>query len=304
MRLEHGVHGLFRGRECGILATLRGETRSGGGRPPTRRSPRDRAHHSRESQKLGGKITSFTGFIPRLPPSSYPRDMPPQIPLARAPGRPLGPWRGVGSNYTPGKLMWWHDAIIDEMLVNPHFTKKDIAAKLNCTPVFIYMITNSDLFAARWEQRRAEYSEGLNNAVLGKLTKVASKTLDRILDNIEDVGKQIPLNQLESLADKTLGRLGYGPKREPSPPPTQVHVSGASVQVVVPVTREELDAARRLIHDQEKALASQPRSGSALAAGMEAGEARLAEGFEPRPSVEIDGEAKPDGTFSLDGPQP
>lgn len=231
--------------------------------------------------------------------------MPPQIPLSRLPGRPPGPWRGVGTNYTPGKLMWWHDAIIDEMLCNPAMTKKEIAVKLNCTPVFIYMITNSDLFAARWEQRRREHTEAVGDAVLNKLTKVASKTLDRILDNIEDQGKQIPLNQLESLADKTLGRLGYGPKREPSPPPTQVNVSGASVQVVVPVTREELDAARRLIYDQEKVLATQSRSDSALVNGVNAGQARMAGGFEPLPagvsSTVIDGEVRPDATSSLDG---
>ena len=100
--------------------------------------------------------------------------------------------------YAPSKMMWWHDSIIDLMIANPSWTKKQIARELNATPMFIYMITNSDIFLAKYENRRADYERMIGTGLSAKITEVADKTLDRILKQISDEGKVIPLNHLES----------------------------------------------------------------------------------------------------------
>jgi len=199
-------------------------------------------------------------------------------------GRPPGPHPGRGS-YTPGKLMWWHDAIIDQMLANPHLTKREIAVILGKTPQFIYRVTGSDLFQARYAARRAEYEAALGVDLVAKVNRVAAKSLDLILEQLESKGTITPIGQLESLADKTLSRLGYGQRR--ADPPPVVNVSGAAaVQVVVPATREELDAARRLISGNERQLSEESRSDSALATAV------LAEGLEACNTIE--GSVTPD----------
>jgi hypothetical protein len=198
----------------------------------------------------------------------------------------------------PGKLMWWHDAIIDEMLENPGLTKKEIAFKLRATPTFIYMITNSDLFAARWEQRRGERTRTIEAGLTDKLNRTVNSTLDRILEQIEDQGRQIPLGQLESLADKTLGRLGYGPKpvARTDPSVVNVHAPAGAVQVILPATHEELSDARRLIAQNEARLASEPERLGALASGarLSVESSRAAGGLE----AELVEENHEDGTTS------
>lgn len=184
--------------------------------------------------------------------------------------------------------MWWHDAIIDKMLENPHWSKKEIALQLRCSAQFVYMITNSDLFVARWEQRRNQHSENLGIALLGKAQKVAERTLDRILDQLEDSGKQIPLGQLETLADKTLGRLGYGPKAPPLSAAAMV-ANAETVQVIIPATPDELNAARALILKNERELAAQMIERDRRELPLDARELKVIEGV------------RSDGVDSFDG---
>lgn len=197
--------------------------------------------------KVGGLGRTIRPPFAPSPPTHYTPDMT-AIPMALP----------SGGTYAPGKLMWWHDAIIDTMIAEPRLTKKDIATKLSCTPTFIYMITNSDLFKARYAQRRQEYERQLGVGLVEKVAKVADATLDRILERVKDPGAQVPLQQLESLADKTLSRLGYNPQRAtPAAAPATVNVQverGAHV-VVAPVEKRDLDAARSLIHQREEQLA-------------------------------------------------
>ena len=180
-----------------------------------------------------------------LPPSSYAPHMTIPIPmdLYTKPGR-----------YTPSKLMWWHDSIIDLMIQHPGWTKKQIGKELNASPMFISMITTSDLFQARYTKRREEHFRNLSLDVVSKVSAVADRTLDRILAQLNDEAKPIPINHLESLADKTLSRLGYGPKLQPPSPTVNIQADRAQV-VVIPAARSDLEEARRLIRQKEAELA-------------------------------------------------
>jgi hypothetical protein len=145
------------------------------------------------------------------------------------------------------------------------------------------MITNSDLFVARYQKRREDYERMIGTGLSAKITEVADKTLDRILKQISDEGKVIPLNHLESLADKTLSRLGYGPKVQ-STPPVQIQADKAQV-VVIPAARSDLEEARRLIREKEQELAlSASPQGVHLARERDAPERELE--LKVNPSIE------------------
>lgn len=154
--------------------------------------------------------------------------------------------------WQPSKMSWWYDAIIDLMTANPQMTKKDIAASLNCTPAAIYLITNSDIFKARYSQRRAALTETLDGAIHQKLLAVADRSLGLIAEVLDKKRDQIPLPQLESLADKVLDRLGYGAKPVASQSPVVVNLND-NRSVVVPVSPSDLDAARAALRRAETA---------------------------------------------------
>ena len=66
----------------------------------------------------------------------------------------------------------WYDGIIDDILANPGTTVLATAKRLGRNPGTISAITSSDLFKARWEQRRAAFSMALDLHLSSKLATV------------------------------------------------------------------------------------------------------------------------------------
>ena len=155
--------------------------------------------------------------------------------------------------WQPQKMIWWYWALIDEMIASPECTKKELAAKFKVSEVCIHLITTSDVFNAYLAERRAGNSKMLDEAIKLKLTKVADKTLEMIGKVLEKKQDSIPLDQLTSLADKTLERLGYGVKGSG----VVVNATG-NTQVVVPVSIQDLEAARRALRATEIQKLSAP----------------------------------------------
>src|SRR5262245_44038419 len=104
------------------------------------------------------------------------------------------------------------------------------------------MIMNSDLFRARYEQRRGARSAALTEAINTRLSRVAIQALELIEEIVTEQRTAVPLPALVDVADKALARLGYGPKMAASPAVVMIN---RQTSVVVPVTREELQAARQ-----------------------------------------------------------
>src|SRR5262245_2048023 len=107
---------------------------------------------------------------------------------------------------------WWHDFIIDDMIANPDDTLAMRAKRLNYSPAYLSVITNSDLFKALYAKRRVEYKERLDEKIAHKTSLVADKTLDVVLETLEKKRNSIPFPALADFADRTLQRLGYGSK--------------------------------------------------------------------------------------------
>lgn len=144
----------------------------------------------------------------------------------------------------PSVAMRWYDGIIDDMLANPGTTVKDTALRLGRHPHTISAIIGSDLFKARWDQRREQFNRALDIHLTQKLSQVAEKALQHTITTLDKKQDSIPLPILKDLALGSLDRLGYGPSRSESP----------SVQVTVnsnTASAEALARAREKMRDLE-----------------------------------------------------
>lgn len=152
-------------------------------------------------------------------------------PLPQPPGQ-----RGTRTR----KYAYWYDSIIEWMLANPRGSLKDCAAALGRAPQTLYIVTNSDVFKLRYEQRRREHFESLSQGILLRTARVAEKSLEILEDRLENSPEKLSTKQILDTANSTLERLGYG---TPAAPQTTVNVH-AQPQVSVTVSPDILSDAR------------------------------------------------------------
>ena len=133
--------------------------------------------------------------------------------------------------WQPTKLNYSHEDCIDFILANPAAGRRDIAERYGRTETWVTLITNSDLFKARYAARRAEILDPeLTATIKDRFNALAARGAEKLLDRIEsgDASDQL-LVQATALGAKAIG-LG-----QPSPPP--------------PTTQEDLSAlAGRLVN--------------------------------------------------------
>lgn len=123
------------------------------------------------------------------------------------------PQRKPGSTYPQiKKLSWWHESIIDWMLLNPQGRLADAAVHFTVTQAWLSIIVNSDLFRARLTIRRAEMANEVGSTVIEKLSGIAGQALESIAEKIEKEKTKIPLGELRETATMALEALGYGAK--------------------------------------------------------------------------------------------
>lgn len=103
------------------------------------------------------------------------------------------------------KVRYVHDAIIDEILVNPSITQTELSKSFGYTQAWISIIVNSDAFKTRLAERKGQLIDPQITArAEDRLDGVANRALDKILDRLESV---IPLKPLELVA---IAKLGVG----------------------------------------------------------------------------------------------
>jgi len=153
--------------------------------------------------------------------------------------------------------MYWHDHIIDLLLVEPGITQKDIAARLGKHFTTISIIMNNDLFKLRYEQRRGEQSSRLTAAINHKLSGVALSALDIVQETLDKKRSALPFEELTDVMDSALERLGYGLKTASGP----TVVVNTNAQVVAPISSEDLAVARaKVVAHESKLLDVGPRA--------------------------------------------
>jgi len=171
------------------------------------------------------------------------------------PRPPAGPYRQK-------KYAYWYDNIIEWMLANPSGSLKDCAAALGKSPQTLYLVTNSDVFKLRYEERRKNHFEGLSQGILLRAARVAEKSLALIETRLEDAPEKISTKQLLDTANSTLERLGYG-----APAPSQTTISvHSNPQVAVTVSPGILSDARERMRQVQQMNATENPVAKQLAA--------------------------------------
>lgn len=149
---------------------------------------------------------------------------------------------------------WWYDAIIDWRLANPGRPEYECAHAFGVSPNYLSLIVNSDMFKARWEQRRQEHSEQLGTSVQQKLLGALDASLDIIQEHLHTKRTAIPFQQLSDFSNKTLERLGYGAPKTPG----VIINNNQTAAPAVTVSAQDLAEARGLLrrNEESRALAS------------------------------------------------
>lgn len=161
---------------------------------------------------------------------------------------PLNPYNG--------RWRQWYVDIADWMITHPGGQLSDCARDLGKHLNTISYITRSDTFRHYYSQRRAEHSALQDEMMRAKLTGVASKSLDVILNKLEKQGDQIPMKFVTELATGALDRLGYAP----ATPGTSVNINtGTQVVAQVTVSAEALAEARDAMRAAEEKRAIESR---------------------------------------------
>lgn len=183
----------------------------------------------------------------------------------------------------------WHDALIDFMLANPRATLEQKARHFNSSPSYISLIEHTDMFRARWEARRAEFTELIHESIATKTAQVADKALGLMLDVLDKKKDQIPFAQLADVTFKSLEKLGYGAPAGAGGGVTIIN--GNAMQVVAPVSPQALEEARLALRRSEEQrrlppLAEGKSAGPGLPPASEARSASLATAILEHESLE------------------
>lgn len=148
------------------------------------------------------------------------------------------------------KTRWWHEAIIDDMLMFPRCTTKERAARLKYHENYLSLVMNTDMFKALYEQRRAEFNQRLADNIQRKAGEAVDKALDIVITTLETKRDKIPFAELTEFTDRTLERLGYGVRGG-----AQLNLQINNTPVQPSITKEQLAEARkdlRAVEDQRQ----------------------------------------------------
>jgi hypothetical protein len=131
-----------------------------------------------------------------------------------------------------------HQHLLDQMLMNPTWSRRQYAQSLGVTPQTVYNIWRSDAFQALWVERRTSMDGVYNMEVAGRMHEVMKQGLDKVLDALKDpeVSPEFALSAFEKTH-----RIKFGD------PKYAGHSDGSAVQINVSIGQSDLSEARRLI---------------------------------------------------------
>jgi len=162
---------------------------------------------------------------------------------------------------TPNKVYrknfrWWHESIIDDMILHPRSGIVERAQRLGYAPAYLSTLMNSDMFRAVYAERRAHLRSVVDDSIAQKMGEVADLGLTVMKEKLEQKRTSIAFADLVKMNEGLLDRLGYGVKSGPATA-VQVNVNTPSAGV----TQESLAAAREQLRAIEaaRAAATEPK---------------------------------------------
>lgn len=106
-----------------------------------------------------------------------------------------------------------HDAILDWLLMNPTAPLREMAQALGYSISWLSLVINSDLFQAKYAERRGAIETQIASDIPAKMRIIAQIGLEKLADKM--ARSEDPDFLLET-TDKVLHRLGYAPSKGPT----------------------------------------------------------------------------------------
>lgn len=193
---------------------------------------------------------------------------------------------------------WWHAALIDDMLLHPVSTNKERADRLGYSPQMVMMLTNSDMFMAVYEQRKADFQSKLDANIRSKMSRNATLALDIMHEKLEKKRDSIGFKDLSEASNSLLDRLGYGASK----PSTAVQVNvNSPIASTTTITRDDLAEARSRLRQLEQLRATEtPQSGGDNPYLLELSANPSGVAGSPSASPSGSGESEPPGASSAE----
>lgn len=142
-------------------------------------------------------------------------------------------------NHAIQKLSWWHESIVDWMVMNPDQSLAACAISFNVSPPWLSRIINSGVFKERLAHRRESHSDNISHTLIEKIQGLAELGIEALTERIATERDTIPLPELRAASELALNAMGYSPKVGPG-----VRAGTPSVQINI-VSSEALTMARQ-----------------------------------------------------------
>ncbi len=109
-------------------------------------------------------------------------------------------------------VRWWHEQVVDLMLLFPFWKQGDIAIHLDVTEPWLSSVINSDVFKAYYQMRMKEHHAGITKGVTDRCEDLAINGLDAMNKKIKEAADSIPLPQIKESTEMALKAIGMGTK--------------------------------------------------------------------------------------------
>lgn len=164
------------------------------------------------------------------------------------------------------KVSWWHEAIVDWELANPHLTMGDCAMYFDVSYSWLSTVRNSDAFRAYAIARRLEFNVAVANGLTGQLQQLATECVGEMLDRVKNEKEKLEFGEVHQAGNLALKALGFGAREMGNPnrlPDRGSVVAGGNVTIhnTIVATPDVLARARekmRLLNAQSASSASSP----------------------------------------------
>lgn len=137
-----------------------------------------------------------------------------------------------------------HQAIMDLMIQNPMMKLGEIAQHFKMTQAWMSCVIHSDIFQAMLAEKMGVVFNETVLPIKEKLAVVANIALDKMINTLP---AETDLRVLNTVAESTLDRLGFGAPKAPA-----VQINNTENNVQVNVLRSELEEARKLLGKAER----------------------------------------------------
>ena len=113
-------------------------------------------------------------------------------------------------------VRWWHEQIVDYMLMCPNWTQGDLARRFHKTESWLSTVINSDAFREYKALRFAEHQSAVTKDVLAQAEDLASLGLDVMTERIRRERDAISSRTVLESAELALKACGYMGRAGPS----------------------------------------------------------------------------------------